>query len=109
MRSSRSIRGEERQLSRGGADSRWVELADIVEATMISEKQIHPNVDFPCAYTYYMMKIPIPLYTPIFVASRTAGWAAHVIEQHDGNRLIRPEHIYTGPEKLVFEPVGQRG
>jgi len=89
-------------------DSHWIELADIVEETMLSEKGIFPNVDYPCAYTYYMMNIPIPLYTPIFVASRTAGWAAHVIEQHDSNRLIRPDHIYNGPEKLSFKPLGQR-
>ena len=103
-----SLKQVGRDIAAAVGDTKWVELGDIVEETMISEKGIFPNVDFPCAYTYYMMKIPIPLYTPIFVASRTAGWAAHVIEQHDGNRLIRPDHIYTGPEGRAFEPVDQR-
>lgn len=86
----------------------WIETARIVEETMDREKGIFPNLDFPCAYTYYLMNIPIPLYTPIFVASRVAGWAAHVIEQHDGNRLIRPDHLYTGPDHLPYQPLDQR-
>ena len=89
-------------------DRQWLELGEVVEGTMIEEKGIFPNVDFPCGYTYYMMGIPIPLYTPIFVSSRVAGWAAHVIEQHDGNRLIRPEHIYSGPESRQFKPLAER-
>ena len=89
-------------------DAQWVETADIVEETMIREKEIFPNVDFPCAYVYYMMQIPIPLYTPIFVSSRVTGWAAHIIEQHDNNRLIRPNHIYTGPEQCQIKPVDER-
>jgi citrate synthase len=91
-----------------GDASGWIETARIVEATMDREKGIFPNLDFPCAYTYYLMDIPIPLYTPIFVASRVAGWAAHIIEQHDGNRLIRPDHIYTGPEHTPYLPLDQR-
>jgi 2-methylcitrate synthase/citrate synthase II len=89
-------------------DRHWLELGDVVENTMMEEKKIIPNVDYPCGYTYYMMKIPIPLYTPIFVSSRVAGWSAHVIEQHDGNRIIRPDHIYTGPERLVFKDLKER-
>ncbi len=98
-----------RQVAAAVGDTKWPDLADVVEATMMREKGIFPNVDFPCAYTYYMMDIPIPLYTPIFVASRVVGWAAHVIEQHDANRLIRPNHIYTGPEHRAFVPLGERG
>ena len=97
-----------RQIAQAVGDAHWPDLADVVEETMMREKGIFPNVDFPCAYTYYMMGIPIPLYTPIFVASRVVGWAAHVIEQHDGNRLIRPNHIYTGPELRAFVPLGER-
>ena len=89
-------------------DHHWIELAGRVEETMIKEKGIHPNVDFPCSYTYYMMNIPIPLYTPIFVSSRVAGWSAHVIEQLAGNRLIRPAHIYTGHELRPLTPLDQR-
>ena len=98
-----------RQIAAATGDTKWPDLADVVEATMMREKGIFPNVDFPCAYTYYMMGIPIPLYTPIFVASRVVGWAAHVIEQHDANRLIRPNHIYTGPEHRAFVALGERG
>ena len=98
-----------RQIAAAIGDTKWPDLADVVEATMMREKGIFPNVDFPCAYTYYMMGIPIPLYTPIFVASRVVGWAAHVIEQHDANRLIRPNHIYTGPEHRAFVALSDRG
>ena len=98
-----------RRVAAAVGDAKWPDLADVVEATMMREKGIFPNVDFPCAYTYYMMGIPIPLYTPIFVASRVVGWAAHVIEQHDANRLIRPNHIYTGPEHRAFVPLAERG
>ncbi len=98
-----------RQVADRLGDTRWVEAADIVEETMDREKGIFPNVDFPCSYTYYMMRIPIPLYTPIFVSSRVAGWAAHIIEQLDNNRLIRPNHIYTGLEQLEVKPMDERG
>lgn len=98
-----------RQIAEAVGDAKWPDLADAVEETMMREKGIFPNVDFPCAYTYYMMGIPIPLYTPIFVASRVVGWAAHVIEQHDGNRLIRPNHIYIGPEHRKFVKLDERG
>jgi citrate synthase len=63
---------------------------------MLRDKKIHPNVDFPCGMTYFTMGIPVPQYTPIFVASRISGWCAHVIEQHANNRLIRPLSLYTG-------------
>ena len=89
-------------------EDRWRQLAEIAEETMLSEKGIFPNLDLPCAYTYYGLDIPIPLFTPIFVASRVSGWAAHVIEQQDNNRLIRPNHNYTGPVGRTFKPVDQR-
>ena len=88
--------------------TQWMEIAEVVEATMVAEKGIFPNLDTPCAYTYYTLGIPIPLYTPIFVASRVTGWAAHVIEQQAGNRLIRPNHIYNGLEGRVFRPLAER-
>ena len=103
-----SMKKVAREVATAVGDNRWVDLAEVVEATMGREKGIFPNVDFPCSYTYYMMGIPIPLYTPIFVSSRVAGWAAHVIEQHDGNRLIRPNHIYTGEEGKAFKAIDER-
>ena len=103
-----SMKQVARAIAEATGESKWVEMGETVEATMIREKGIHPNVDFPCGYTYYMMGIPIPLYTPIFVASRIAGWAAHVIEQHGNNRLIRPGHIYTGQEPRPVVPLAGR-
>ena len=72
----------------------------IVEDVMAREKGLYPNTDYPIALLFYMLGIPIPLYTPIFFASRTAGLVAHVIEQHNNNRLFRPRVLYTGPRGL---------
>ncbi len=81
-----------------GADFiKWFKIGDVVELIMLRDKKIHPNVDFPCGMTYFVMGIPVPQYTPIFVASRITGWCAHIAEQHADNRLIRPLSEYTGP------------
>ncbi|MBA4039346.1 MAG: citrate synthase [Planctomyces sp.] len=81
---------------------RWFDLGEQVQRIMLQKKNIHPNVDFPCGMTYFTMRIPVPQYTPIFVAARITGWAAHVIEQHSDNRLIRPLSIYTGPAERAW-------
>lgn len=75
---------------------RWFEIGDEVEKIMLRDKKIHPNVDFPCGMTYFTLGIPVPQYTPIFVAARVAGWCAHIMEQHANNRIIRPLSKYTG-------------
>lgn len=75
---------------------RWFEIGEEVQAIMLKEKNIWPNVDFPCGMTYFVMGIPVPQYTPIFVASRITGWCAHIMEQHANNRLIRPIAEYAG-------------
>jgi len=67
-----------------------------MQKIMLDQKNIYPNVDFPCGLTYFVMDIPVPQYTPIFVASRITGWAAHIMEQHANNRLIRPVAEYVG-------------
>lgn len=103
-----SMKQVAQKVAASGGQGNWVEVGQVVEDTMMREKGIFPNVDFPCAYTYYMMGIPIPLFTPIFVSSRVAGWAAHVIEQHGNNRLIRPNHNYTGSEHKEFKAIDQR-
>jgi 2-methylcitrate synthase/citrate synthase II len=90
-------------------EKRWVDIADIVERVMEREKGLYPNADFPCACIYYMLGFPTCLYTPIFAASRMAGWAAHVIEQHNDNRLIRPDSIYRGHRSRVYTSLDQRG
>jgi citrate synthase len=80
----------------GPQSSKWFDLGDKVVAIMLKEKNIHPNVDFPCGMTYFVMGIPVPQYTPIFVASRVTGWCAHIMEQHKDNRIIRPLANYVG-------------
>ena len=77
---------------------KWFDLGDEVQAIMLRDKNIHPNVDFPCGMTYFALGIPVPQYTPIFVAARITGWCAHIMEQHQNNRIIRPLAEYTGPE-----------
>lgn len=84
--------------ARGPEYVKLFELGETVQQIMEDEKKIYPNVDFPCGMTYFTMGIPVPQYTPIFVASRITGWAAHIMEQHANNRLIRPRAAYVGPE-----------
>ncbi len=81
----------------GPQSKKWFDMGDRVQAVMLKEKNIHPNVDFPCGMTYFVMGIPVPQYTPIFVASRITGWCAHIMEQHQNNRIIRPLADYVGP------------
>lgn len=76
-----------------------VETSKVLEKTMIDEKGIYPNLDFPAGPTYYLMGFDIPLFTPIFVMSRITGWSAHIIEQLEDNRLIRPSSVYHGHEQ----------
>ncbi len=82
---------------KGGDAVKWFDIGERVQKIMRDEKNILPNVDFPCGMTYFVMGIPVPQYTPIFVASRITGWCAHVIEQHADRKLIRPLSSYTGP------------
>ena len=81
---------------------KWFDLGDEVQAIMLRDKNIHPNVDFPCGMTYFTLGIPVPQYTPIFVASRITGWCAHIMEQHANNRIIRPLAHYAGPELMSW-------
>jgi citrate synthase len=97
-----------RQLAEQANRMDLYQIQETMERVMLREKNLHPNVDFPAAVIYYLMGIPIPLYTPIFAAARIVGWTAHVIEQHDDNRLIRPRSDYAGPRDLPFVPLDQR-
>lgn len=98
-----------KEIGRRKGNTNWGDIADILENVMETEKGIYPNVDFPAAYAYYLLGIPIELYTPIFVIARVSGWSAHAIEQLDNNRLIRPTCIYTGEENVPFTPLAERG
>jgi citrate synthase len=84
-------------------------MADTIEQVMDQEKNLMPNLDWPAGRVYHYMGLEIPLYTPIFVMSRVAGWSAHVIEQLDNNRLIRPRGRYTGPDVRPVRPLSERG
>lgn len=74
--------------------------AQIVEDEMLKAKGLYPNLDFPVAAAYYLMDIPLPLYTPLFVMSRITVWCAHILEQLDNNRIIRLHSDYNGPHDL---------
>ena len=84
------------------------EIADTIERVVREEKGLPPNLDWPSARLYHYLGLSIDLYTPLFVASRVVGWAAHVIEQSQNNRLIRPRSRYTGPTGLTFTPLSER-
>ncbi len=89
-------------------DRTWMEISRILADEMLTKKNIYPNLDFPAGPAYYLMGFDIPLFTPIFVASRITGWAAHVFEQGKDNRLIRPLSWYTGPEQRPVVPLSAR-
>ncbi|MBL8762976.1 MAG: citrate synthase [Phycisphaerae bacterium] len=93
----RSLAEKDTKNPGGHAATAWFRLGEHVQKIMLEKKKIHPNVDFPCGLTYFTMGIPVPQYTPIFVAARMSGWCSHIMEQHANNRLIRPLSIYSGP------------
>lgn len=95
-------------LSRICGDQRWYEIATTIDHIMEQEKGLHPNLDFYTAVAYLLMQIPLTLYTPMFVCSRITGWCAHVIEQQDHNRLMRPRALYTGPPRREYVPLDRR-
>jgi citrate synthase len=90
-------------------DPRWYEMSRKMEEVVMEEKGLYPNVDFYAASVYYAMGIPVDLFTPIFAASRVAGWTAHIREQYADNRLIRPESAYVGPPHRPYVSIDQRG
>jgi 2-methylcitrate synthase len=105
---SRIIQRHAEALSRACGDTRWYDIATIVDRVMQQEKGLHPNLDFYTAVAYLLMGIPRDLYTPVFVCSRITGWCAHVIEQQDNNRLIRPRASYVGPPPQAYVPIDRR-
>ncbi|HEX4348515.1 MAG TPA: citrate/2-methylcitrate synthase, partial [Vicinamibacterales bacterium] len=92
------LRQMSKDLGQRAGQPQWFELSQRIEALVKAEKNLNPNVDFYSASTYYVLGIPIDLFTPIFAVSRVAGWTAHVLEQYSNNRLIRPRAEYIGPE-----------
>ncbi len=97
------------QLGERTGNRRWYDMSLKMEEVVMREKKLYPNVDFFSASTYYSMGLPTDLFTPIFACSRIAGWTAHVLEQYENNRLIRPRAEYVGPRGLKYVPGDERG
>jgi citrate synthase len=96
-------------LGESSGNAKWFKMSRAIEKYILAEKKLNANVDFYSASTYTMLGIDLDLFTPIFAVSRISGWAAHVIEQLDDNRLIRPRAEYIGPEYPVrYTPIEKR-
>ena len=96
---ARILERELRKLAEQKGAQNWMAIYDAIKEPMVNEKKIFPNVDYPCGLTYYLLDLPLDLYTPLFVASRVTGWCAHIIEQTQDNRIYRPLSIYTGAKE----------
>jgi len=97
-----------RQMAEFTGQTKWLDIADILEATMGEQKGIHPNLDFPSGPAYHMMGFDTDMFTPFFVMARITGWTAHMMEQLANNRLIRPLSEYTGPGERRVVPLSRR-
>ena len=102
------LRRFSKEMGERKGNPKWYDITAKLEEIMKREKNLLPNVDAYSASTYYMMGIPLDLYTPIFAISRISGWTAHILEQYADNKLIRPRAEYIGPRNVPYVPIDQR-
>jgi citrate synthase len=103
------LRKMSEELGESSGNAKWFTMSRAIEKHVLAEKKLNANVDFYSASTYTILGIDLDLFTPIFAVSRISGWAAHVIEQLDDNRLIRPRAEYIGPEyPIPYTPIEKR-
>ncbi len=102
------LRKFSKQMGEKTGEMKWYEMSQKIEKLMHEKKGMFPNVDFYSASTYYLMGIPLDLFTPIFAVSRIAGWTGHILEQYADNKLIRPRAEYVGPRDLKYKPIDER-
>ena len=102
------LRRFSKEMGERKGDTKWYDMTAKLEEVMKREKGLLPNVDAYSASTYYMMGIPLDLYTPIFAMSRISGWTAHILEQYADNKLIRPRAEYVGPRNVPYVPIDER-
>ena len=102
------LRRFSKEMGERKGNTKWYDITFKLEEIMKREKGLLPNVDAYSASTYYMMGIPLDLYTPIFAISRISGWTAHILEQYADNKLIRPRAEYIGPRNVPYVPIDER-
>jgi citrate synthase len=102
------LRGLSLELGEAAGDTRWYDISQQVEKVVLAEKGLRPNVDFYAGSVLHYLGLPTDLFTPMFAASRAAGWTAHVLEQYADNRIIRPDSDYIGPRDQRWVPIEER-